>query len=613
MDHKHRPSNVGTLVAFFRINCPPSTKISVEDKSVINLSTSLTLAPAHLQLLRKGLSFIPTSTMIPDIRQSLAGHIQQYHRRLKLASHFRFSDQPDIPPFRLKSNWEPPDVSLPEDLLTLIRKDKKDLAHLRLYPEKPNLNQEEEKALRDLKSLTTIIIKPADKGSAVVIMDRKDYVQEAKRQLQNTTYYQKLDHPIYPQTAQSVDLILNDLVDNKYLSRSQALYLKGQSPPRPRYFYLLPKIHKNPDSWTVPHKIPPGRPIISDCGSESYGTAELLDYFLNPLSIKHPSYIKDTNDFIDRVKSLSLPKHCFLFTMDVESLYTNIDTQMGIRAIQKIFGKYPDPSRPDRQLLELLHLNLTCNDFQFNGENFLQIKGTAMGKRFSPAYANIYMADWEESAFLECPKLPIIYLRYLDDIWGIWTHTREDFQHFVTNLNNHHPSINLQPVLHCTEINFLDTTTFKGPNFPLTGQLDVRVYFKPTDAHALLHKTSFHPRHTFRGIIYSQLLRFQRICTRAEDRNKATETLFQAMRKRGYSRTFLRKIRKQVLENNQPTRLIQESCKSLIPIVSVYSSHSVRAHGILKNNFQTLMQTRSSRSILKSCLPTRKTQTSRIS
>lgn len=213
-----------------------------------------------------------------------------------------------------------------------------------------------------------------------------------------------------------------------------------------------------------------------------------------------------------------------------------------------------------------------------------------MGKRFSPAYANIYMADWEESAFLECPKLPIIYLRYLDDIWGIWTHTREDFQHFVTNLNNHHPSINLQPVLHCTEINFLDTTTFKGPNFPLTGQLDVRVYFKPTDAHALLHETSFHPRHTFRGIIYSQLLRFQRICTRAEDRNKATETLFQAMRKRGYSRTFLRKIRKQVLENNQPTRLIQESCKSLIPIVSVYSSHSVRAHGILKNNFQTLMQ-----------------------
>lgn len=51
----------------------------------------------------------------------------------------------------------------------------------------------------------------------------------------------------------------------------------------------------------IPNKIPSGRPIISDCGSESYGSAELIDYFLNPLSNKHPSYVRDTNDFVTKV------------------------------------------------------------------------------------------------------------------------------------------------------------------------------------------------------------------------------------------------------------------------------------------------------------------------
>lgn len=83
----------------------------------------------------------------------------------------------------------------------------------------------------------------------------------------------------------------------------------------------------------MPFKIPPGRPIVSDSGNESYGSAELLDYYLNPLAIKHPSYVKDTSDFVARVKALRLVDSCFLFSMDVESLYTDIDTQMGMSAV----------------------------------------------------------------------------------------------------------------------------------------------------------------------------------------------------------------------------------------------------------------------------------------
>lgn len=159
------------------------------------------------------------------------------------------------------------------------------------------------------------------------------------------------------------------------------------------------------------------------------------------------------------------------------------------------------------------YTSLMRNYFQFNGKHFLQIKGTAMGKHFAPAYANIYMAEWEETAFLKWDKLPQKYYRYLDDIWGVWTHSEEAIRDFVQTLNGHHILIKLDPIIHDKEVNFLATTVFKGPGFEETGILETKVYFIPTDTHTFLHKKSFHPQHVFKGILKSQLLRFHRICT----------------------------------------------------------------------------------------------------
>ena len=81
----------------------------------------------------------------------------------------------------------------------------------------------------------------------------------------------------------------------------------------------------------------------------------------------------------------------------MDSLYTN--TNLGLTAVREAFQQYPDPNRPDDILLNLLEINLTRNDFVFNQQRYLQTRGTAMGKKFAPAYANIYMAAWEKLAF----------------------------------------------------------------------------------------------------------------------------------------------------------------------------------------------------------------------
>lgn len=551
----------------------------------MNLSKTFQPSTAQRTLLNRGLTFIPTKEYNKNLRLQCKYDIQQYHRRVKLAAFYGDRNETEPQPFTPKSVWSPPIAQLPPQIWTLMKADYEYFQN-RFHIEriKPNLTTEETRALTELKENKQIIIKPADKGSAVVILDREQYLEEGYRQLNDKTYYLKLKKPIYHETIPMVEKIINNLHQKKFINIKQRNYLLGSAEPRRRLFYMLPKIHKDPVKWSVPFQVPPGRPIVSDCDSETYYTAEYLDYFLNPLSTGHASYIKDTYDFVDKVKRIEVPIDSFLFSIDIDSLYTNIDIGEGINSIRRIFQKYPDKRRPEKELLQLLEINLTRNDFEFNGDFYLQIKGTAMGKKFAPAYANIFMAEWETSALDKCIKKPLHYYRFLDDIWGVWQHSEQDFEMFLKTLNDHNASIKLKSTISKTSIDFLDTTTFKGPNFLNEHKLDIKVFFKPTDTHALLFKTSFHPKHTFAGIIKSQLLRFHRICTQRTDFGAAVKILFSALSTRGYCWSFLRRCFNSFLH----TKPIDVS--PLLPVVITYAPCTCKMVRIIKNNFQKLAQ-----------------------
>ena len=67
-----------------------------------------------------------------------------------------------------------------------------------------------------------------------------------------------------------------------------------------------------------------------------------------------------------------------------------------------------------------------------------------MGNKFTPNYANIFMAKWEKEAVKKARKQPLVYFRYLDDIFIIWTHSEKDFCEFFEILNTHSESIKLK-------------------------------------------------------------------------------------------------------------------------------------------------------------------------
>lgn len=557
-------------------------------KNVMVLAKRFKPTQTQLELLKRGLTFIPSIDIHKDQKKQMKLDIQAYHRRIKLASYFEGKkDEKRILPFILKSNWTPPLSSLPPCITKIIKADLYAFNHFNWdIKNEPNLSKAEVEALKQLQINKDIVIKPADKGALVVILDREQYRWEALRQLNNSKHYAKLDGPIYPDTIPMVNAIMDQMEEEGFINHKQRCYLQGCNEPRARRFYLLLKVHKEPDTWSKPFEIPPGRPIVSDCNSETYQTAEFIEYYLNPISTLHPSYIKDTFDFLQKIKDLTMPIGCILFTIDIDSLYTNIETKSGLMSVNKWFKKYPDPRRPDAHLLKLLEINLVRNDFEFEDEFYLQISGTAMGKKFAPSYANIFMADWEESALNLAPIKPLYYFRFLDDIWGIWTHSMVEFKQFINLLNHHHPSITVKYTVDDNSVNFLDVTTYKGTDFAVTGKLDCKVFFKETDTHALLWKNSFHPKHTYRGLVYSQLLRFHRICTQNQDFVNATRILYRALKQRGYTYTFRSKVLRGLFD---PKPNKEDNKPHLIPLISTYSQQSLSLTHILRRNYNMFL------------------------
>ena len=209
------------------------------------------------------------------------------------------------------------------------------------------------------------------------------------------------------------------------------------------------------------------------------------------------------------------------------------------------------------------------NDFEFNGQFYMQVCGTAMGKKFAPSYANIFMAQWEKKILKKVPHQPLVYFRFLDDVFMIWTHGREKLDQFLDILNNDNPCIKLKAEISDISVDFLDVTIFKGKRFDQERKLDTKVYHKPTDTLQLLHKTSYHPPHTFSGIVKSQVIRYFRLSTGLENFDADCLKLFNVLCKRGYSRSHLRKIKRdtylELIGKKTPKKKKRPEYERLIP------------------------------------------------
>ena len=329
---------------------------------------------------------------------------------------------------------------------------------------------------------------------------------------------------------------------NKEIDKKCFAYLLPNN-PRPGRFYLLPKIHKG----VLP---PPGRPIISAIGSPTEKISEFLDFFLQPLLMSIPSYIKDTGHFLHILQQLGpLPQGTLLVTYDVTSLYTNIPPAEAERAVARmLIQARPHARSPSNQLLlKLLRHVFQGNIFSFCDGNklhyYLQVNGVSMGSKCAPSVACTFMGDFERIHIHSLPSdqpRPLIWLRFIDDIFAIWTHGPEALQDFTIWLNARHTNIKFTCSHSETSVTFLDTTVLLKDD-----HLETELFIKPTSSLSYLHRNSSHPPHVFTSLPFGEFLRVKRNCSTLESFDHFSEIILEAFIHHGYDRASLDRARQQ--------------------------------------------------------------------
>ena len=137
--------------------------------------------------------------------------------------------------------------------------------------------------------------------------------------------------------------------------------------PRFARFYLLPKIHNSLEN------VPRG-PVISNCGFYTENIPAFLDVHLQPLTREVKSYIKDNNDFLEKLCSLTnLPNDIILCSVDVAGLYPNIPHDEGLSAVQKRLELRRYKKVSTSTLVELAEVVLKNNVFTFGKKTLKQL------------------------------------------------------------------------------------------------------------------------------------------------------------------------------------------------------------------------------------------------
>ena len=129
------------------------------------------------------------------------------------------------------------------------------------------------------------------------------------------------------------------------------------------------------------------------------------------------SYIKDTNDFLKNLRSLTnLPNDIFLCSVDVVGLYPNIPHDEGLSALQKRFELRREKKVSTSTLVELAEVVLKNNVFTFGKKTLKQLRGTAIGSKFAPPYSILFVAELEEEILREVELKPYPWCRYIDGL-----------------------------------------------------------------------------------------------------------------------------------------------------------------------------------------------------
>ena len=222
---------------------------------------------------------------------------------------------------------------------------------------------------------------------------------------------------------------ISDSVDHK-------IYPTSEYVPK---FYGLPKIHK---------KDSPLKPIVSGIGSISYKVAKYLTVILSPMMGKNGFTLKNSEDFVNKVKDLEVPPPRKMVSYDVSAIFTSIPVDEAIQVICGRLEKYTSLSKRRElsidQVITLLEFCLNtiyfvCDSMFYLGFN-CQIRGAPRGSSISPEVANLVMGigETEDKALDSAPTKSHVWYHYVDNTFMILQeYAIQDFTDHINSQSEH--------------------------------------------------------------------------------------------------------------------------------------------------------------------------------
>ena len=191
------------------------------------------------------------------------------------------------------------------------------------------------------------------------------------------------------------------------------------------------------------------------------------------------SYIKDSADFLKKVKHLGrIPYESILVIADVLGLYPSIPHKADLETLRKRLNEREKSEIPTEDIVQMAEFLLKNNFFEFNGEIKRQKSGTVIGTKFAPPYACIFMDEVETESLKSQELQTFLWFRYIDGVFFIWSHGKQELDSFTNELNKFHPNLSFTYETSEERVNFLDLKVSLR-----NGAISRDIYLKPTDGH----------------------------------------------------------------------------------------------------------------------------------
>ena len=417
--------------------------------------------------------------------------------------------------------------------------------------------------------------KPSDKCKGLVLLNTSDYVSKIESV---TAGYQDVPRNPTPRLEATTKRVIHQTMDNKLEERVIKAIIPQSS--RTAELYGLPKDHKRDI---------PLRPIVSACDDPVDKLTWVLEKVVSQLLPFVPAHLKNTTQFLEQLSEHypgGFEPGTILFSIDVTNLYGSIPITEAIDSTMDLLNHHRDHVNTFgldfTDIRKLLEHCLTNNFVRFGQKYYRQTEGIAMGSRVAPPLAIVFMHALE-SMFLATPRAqPSLYLRYIDDVFGVWTHGKDALLEYFDFLNTVHPTIKftIEHTADSGALPFLDTKI----SISESGDYTTELYVKPMASPVIIHFSSALPMTTKKNAVRSQMLRAIRLSSPGLPRARSLKIIEDLFLKNSYPPSLVQRLKNEALRRKpvKPSRTGPSPTYLVLPFVDDELCH--RVEGIIRSS-----------------------------